>query len=287
MVFTNEDLQKEYERLAEQHLDLEAIQKPLINVSDVFKAYFALADYFMDPDSEQQETMLVGLRSIDLLCSALGRQIVSFGNKTKYKDPIDICSTLFFGLVKDHAFLDGNKRTALLTLLYQLWLYKFFPNVKVREFERLVVAVAANTLEKDFNHYWRKADKTDREIKTIARFLRKAVKKKDHSYHITITMKTFVDALSNNGVQYDLDKGKIHFTRTLPAKWFHKETVLKYATVFGGWTRCVGASTAREILENLELYDQFPSYSSFINGEEAFYSYIAEFERPLRNLKDE
>ena len=286
MNFTNEDLQKEYERLIEKYPDGDAFQAPLINVSDVFKAYFALADYFMDPDSDQQETMLVGLRSFDLLCSALGRQTVSYGNKINYKRPIEICSTLFFGLVKDHAFLDGNKRTALLTLLYQLWLYKYYPNVKVREFERLVVAVAANTLEQEFPNHWDRSNKEDREIKTIASFLRKSVVKKDHSYHITITMRTFVDALTKNGIDYDLDNAKIHFTRTIKHKW-HQPRTLRFATVFGGWTRQVGPTTAREILTNLELYDQFPSYKSFINGEEAFYSYIAEFETPLRNLKDE
>ena len=288
MEFINKALQKEYERLIGLYSDIGDLQKPLINVSDVLKAYFALADYFCDPDSQEQEQMLVGLRSIDLLCSALGRQNVSFGGKTKYTEPRDICSTLFYGLVKDLAFADGNKRSALLILLYQLWIYGYYPSVGVNEFEKLVVAVAANKLSSSFPFLWKKTEKEqDREVKTISSFLRKSVKKKDHTFHLTITMNTFVEALQVNSVKCFVDKGKLHFERTIKQKWPHKPKVLKYAAPFGGWTRAIGAATAREALEKLELYDQFPSYQSFVNGDETFYSYIAQFEGPLRRLKDE
>ena len=51
-------------------------------MSDALRAYFALADYFTDPSAECSERMLVGLRSADLLYSALARQRVTFGNQT-------------------------------------------------------------------------------------------------------------------------------------------------------------------------------------------------------------
>ena len=115
-----EDLKAEYFRLVRKRSTIEALHHPLITVEDVLRAYFILADYFTDDSSgAQKESMLVGLRSEELLASALSRQIVSFDGKTKYSNPIDICSTLFFGLVKNHAFLDGNKRVSLLILLYQ------------------------------------------------------------------------------------------------------------------------------------------------------------------------
>ena len=100
--------------------------------------------------------MLVGIRSYDLLNSAICRQTVSYGGVKKYKDPIEICSTLFFGLVKDHAFNDGNKRTALLTLLNQLQLYGYFPKNKIKDFEKLVVSVAEGSLETKYSLIWKK-----------------------------------------------------------------------------------------------------------------------------------
>ena len=159
MFFCDKDLEKEYERLSELYPDIPGIQVPLMNVSDALRAYFALADYFMDESSNYTENMLVGLRSGDLLYSALGRQIVSFGGKAKYTNPIDICSTLFYGMVKDHSFSDGNKRTALLLLLYQLDRYGYYPCCSVKDYEKLVVAVASNGLQTKYGNIWKKYKK--------------------------------------------------------------------------------------------------------------------------------
>lgn len=288
MKFNCTELEKEYYRYCSQYPDLEYISHPLINVSDTLRAYFALADYFTDSSSETTESMLIGIRSMDLLYSALGRQCTTFGNRTKYNNPIDICSTLFFGMVKNHSFSDGNKRTALLILLYQLNLYNYLPNAPVKEYEKLVVATAANELPKQYEKYWKKYRKfDDPEVKTIAHFLRKNTTKKDHSYHLDITARDMKDALENYGVKCFVGNGKIHFERTLPKKWFKDAEVLRFATNFGGWTRSFGASTAREILSSLQLYDQIPDYQAFINGNELFYSLIQNFEGPLRRLKDE
>ncbi|MGN0995499.1 MAG: hypothetical protein ACI4PG_01175, partial [Candidatus Ventricola sp.] len=74
MVFHDLNVEKEYQRLLAQHPDIPEINHPYINISDTLKAYFALVDYFTDPSSNVTETMLVGIRSIDLLYSALTRQ---------------------------------------------------------------------------------------------------------------------------------------------------------------------------------------------------------------------
>ncbi|MBR5114927.1 MAG: Fic family protein [Oscillospiraceae bacterium] len=288
MAFVNTDIEKEYNRLTDLYPNVPGQTHPLLNMSDVLRAYFSLADYFSDPTSEAVETMLVGLRSADLLYSALSRQTVSFDGKTKYTNPIDICSTLFFGMVKNHSFSDGNKRTALLSLLYQLNLYGYYPSCSVNNYEKLVVAVAANKLPDTFRDAWKKFKKTDDpEIQAISFLLRKMTKRKDHSYHLKITAKDLVQSLENNGVQCYAENGKLHFQRIIPSGFFKKERRLNYTMVFGGWTRSVGAQTARDVLTSMELYDQFPDYQSFIDGQEPYYSLIQDFEGPLRRLKDE
>ncbi|MEH2943481.1 hypothetical protein VSQ32_11575 [Lachnospiraceae bacterium KK002] len=96
----------EYEKKNCKELDLD---RNLVNVSDVLKAHYILADYFTDTSAGgMSEKMLVGVRSYDLLASALGRQSVEFRGKRKYTNKLDICATLFFGLVKDHAFHDDG-----------------------------------------------------------------------------------------------------------------------------------------------------------------------------------
>jgi death-on-curing protein len=285
MQFNNYEYQKEYEKLIADNPDMDSIREPLINISDTLKAYFALADYFTDiSSSAEAETMLVNVRSMDLLCSAIGRQVASFDGHVKYKNPLEICSTLFYGMVKNHSFSDGNKRTALLVLLYQLNLYNYLPNCRVSFFEHLVISVAANNLEKDYAHIWKKHKrKSDPEVLTIADLLRTMTKKKDHSFHIKITMKEMVAALTDRGVICTVGNGKIHFERY--SRRF--DTTYKYSATFGGWTRSVGPQTAREILEALNLYDQFSDYQSFIDGQDLYYNLIEDFEIPLRRLKDE
>ncbi len=290
MKYLRPDLREEYTRLTELNPDLVGICHPLINISDALKAYFILADYFTDPSTPlpNQESMLVGLRSADLLASALGRQNTEYEGHIKYSRPLDICATLFYGMVKNHAFSDGNKRTALLLLIYQLNMYGYLPYEPVREFERLVVSVAANRLSSDFSKDWKKFKKHDDcTIETIAFILKRFVKKKDHTYHIQISAKDFCAALGQFDVTYSEDNSKLHFSRVVSVNIWGKKREAKYSIPFNGWTRVIGPKVARDVLENLKLYDQLASYADFIEGAELFYSLIDEFEVPLRRLKDE
>lgn len=288
MKYISHELREEYERITKENPDIEGIRHPYINISDVLHAYFILADYFTDESSSEVEHMLVGLRSADLLGSALGRQTVSFGGRRKYHDPIDICATLFYGLVKDHAFSDGNKRTALLTLLYQLTLYGYIPSAPVNQYERLVISVAANTLDKDYAKAWKKFKRNpEPEILVISYLLRRMTKRKDNSYHVSPTMKEFCTALGTTGVTYEINGSKIHFTRIEKRVWHWGQKKYQYTVSFNGWTRTVGAKTARDTLEMLNLYSQYASYQDIFDQETPLYSLVDQFSVPLRRLKDE
>lgn len=287
--FLPDDLRREYEFQIKNNPDIPELRHPLINLSDTFRAYYILVHYFTDTSSaEESEKMLVGIRSIDLLASALSRQNISFGGKKKYSEPIDICATLFFGLVKNHSFSDGNKRTALLILLYQLQMYKYVPTVSKKKFEKLVLSVAANDLPKDYPLYYQKFKNCDDcPVQIISQVLKHMVAKKNNAYHVAPTAKDFCVALEKLGVQYAQENGKLHFTYKLPDKWaFFKSEEKNYSIPFGGWTRPIGAKVAREALQTLELYDQFASYEDFLRGADPLYKLIDDFKEPLRRLKD-
>lgn len=289
MKFLPDELRREYDFQIKNNPDIPGLEHPLINLSDTFRAYYILADYFTDSSSgEPTEKMLVGIRSVDLLASALGRQDTSFGGHPKYRDPLDICSTLFFGLVKNHSFSDGNKRTALLILLYQLQLYGYVPCVSQKEFEKLVLSVAAGDMEIEYRSYYRKFKKQeDAEVRTISYMLRRMVTKKDNSYHVSPSAKDFCVALENLGVSSVLDNGKIRFSYKETGKWsVFSSQEKKYSINFGGWTRIIGAKVARETLQTLGLYDQFATYNDFLAGAEPLYELVDTFKEPLRRLKD-
>jgi death-on-curing protein len=61
-----------------------------------------------------------GVRSQALLESAVGRQFTGSRNALKYPRPIENAATLLFGLVNDHPFHNGNKRTGLVAMLVHL-----------------------------------------------------------------------------------------------------------------------------------------------------------------------
>lgn len=53
----------------------------------------------------------------DRLEMAVNRQNTGFGDEDKYGSVREVAATLFYGLAMNHAFDNGNKRTALVTLL--------------------------------------------------------------------------------------------------------------------------------------------------------------------------
>lgn len=54
-----------------------------------------------------------GIRDMGLIESAVARPQASFGGKYLYKSIFDQTAALLQSLLKNHAFVDGNKRTAL------------------------------------------------------------------------------------------------------------------------------------------------------------------------------
>ncbi len=56
---------------------------------------------------------LIGVRDVGLVESAVYRPQASFGGEDLYKSVFDKAAALLQSLLKNHPFLDGNKRTAL------------------------------------------------------------------------------------------------------------------------------------------------------------------------------
>ncbi|MBP9798221.1 type II toxin-antitoxin system death-on-curing family toxin [Candidatus Woesebacteria bacterium] len=58
-----------------------------------------------------------GIRDIELLHSAIERAKATFGGKYLYNSIFDMAAALLQSLVKNHPFIDGNKRTAFFSML--------------------------------------------------------------------------------------------------------------------------------------------------------------------------
>ncbi|MBI2032027.1 MAG: type II toxin-antitoxin system death-on-curing family toxin [Candidatus Levybacteria bacterium] len=56
-----------------------------------------------------------GIRDLGLIQSAIARPQSSFGGEDLYKDIFDKAAALFYPLMFNHAFVDGNKRTTIVS----------------------------------------------------------------------------------------------------------------------------------------------------------------------------
>src|SRR5690606_13656372 len=126
--------------------------------------------------SDRRRVGGVGPKDMNMLHSALSRQFTEFGGTPKYKERIDVCATLLFGLVKNHPFYDANKRSGFLISLLHLQKIGRTPIVEQVEYEDFVVHISSSNLH--LYKYWSDTDlpSPDREIYVISKFLKKSTR---------------------------------------------------------------------------------------------------------------
>ena len=90
-----------------------------------------------------------GVRESALLESAVAAPQASFGGKSPYRDLAEIAAAYLYYLCKNHPFIDGNKRAALGACIVFLRLNGIEPQADGPEWEELVLAIAAGTLDRD------------------------------------------------------------------------------------------------------------------------------------------
>jgi death-on-curing protein len=92
-----------------------------------------------------------GLRSLELLESAIATPQATIMGQPLISDPLAIAAAYFYYLCSNHAFVDGNKRVALATSLVFLSENGLLPNEELDsdEWENLTLAVAAGALSRE------------------------------------------------------------------------------------------------------------------------------------------
>ena len=92
-----------------------------------------------------------GMRSRELLESAIAAPQATMMGTPLISDPIEIAASFLFYLCSNHAFVDGNKRVALATCLVFLSENGLLKDesLDVDEWENLTLAVAAGVLSRD------------------------------------------------------------------------------------------------------------------------------------------
>jgi death-on-curing protein len=89
-----------------------------------------------------------GIRDIELLKSALGMPSATYGGQFLHTDIFEMAAAYLFHLVKNHPFVDGNKRTGAVAALIFLVLNNFDFDAPEDDFAKMVLAVVRGDLDK-------------------------------------------------------------------------------------------------------------------------------------------
>lgn len=281
------DLKAEYNRLVSLHNP--KCDTPEVGISElnILQAHFLIADFFLS----EGENVFFGVKNYNLLASAVNRQFVEFAGIKKWENNYQRMATLFFGLTKNHAFEDGNKRTALLALLLHMNTYKLEPKCHKKNLELLCVRVAANELSK-YPRFLRFTKEDDPEVNFIADFLKRNTRSRNKRFY-SITFAEFDHNLRRFGFKLDNPSGgyiNVYKEVKVRRLFFYKEK-FEYQRIhqigFPGWKRQVNLKALKEVLKSTGLTAE-NGYDSdvFYNDAEPTYKLIEEYRGPLIRLKD-
>ena len=106
-------------------------------IQDIYELHNQLEEIFI---------LSSGLRDENLLASAVNTPFQTFMGNDLYPSLYDKAAQLCYGIVKNHPFTDGNKRTALHSMYVYLIINGFDIIATQQEVEDLIIDVAAGNM---------------------------------------------------------------------------------------------------------------------------------------------
>jgi len=97
-----------------------------------------------------------GIRDLGLIQSAVSRPQSSFGGEDLYPDIFDKAAALFHSLIFNHAFVDGNKRTTIVSTARFLSMNGYELDVSQNEFVDFPLRVENKHLSNEEISKWLK-----------------------------------------------------------------------------------------------------------------------------------
>ena len=108
---------------------------------------FTIQDiYELHNQVEESFILSSGVRDENLLASAVNTPFQTFMGNDLYPSIYDKAAQLCYGIVKNHPFTDGNKRTALHSMYVYLIINGFDITATQQEVENLIIDVAAGNM---------------------------------------------------------------------------------------------------------------------------------------------
>lgn len=231
---------------------------------DVLALHFQLVRLFArDPNPISPP----GARDMGLVESACGRPRTALGGTEKYRTVEQKGAALFHSLVKNHPFHNGNKRTALITLVTFLWRNdrRVVTEVSDDEVFGMVVGIANNEFP-DSNRR-RSADEVVEELSSWLRERTASLEAKSGG----MTTRAFLKKCEEAGLSWKL-------AGTSYVVWKDQ----KHSLRFSRSTNRLDGPVVRQYLKELGLTDvRVDEFQEGLNPEAA---YVRRFRNVLRRL---
>ena len=90
-----------------------------------------------------------GIRDMGLLLAAIAQPQMSFGGRYLHEDVYAMAAAYLYHLIKNHAFVDGNKRTAIVTMIVFLKYHDIPISMGQDELYDLAIGVATSQISKE------------------------------------------------------------------------------------------------------------------------------------------
>jgi death on curing protein len=91
---------------------------------------------------------LNGVRDENLLASAVLTPQSTLGGKSPYSGIVEVAAAYLFYVCRNHPFVDGNKRTAMMAAIVFLRLNGIEPSPDSAKWEKLMLDVAGNKVDR-------------------------------------------------------------------------------------------------------------------------------------------
>jgi death-on-curing family protein len=254
----------------------------LLTADEVRMIHAALAtDFENGPDPISPP----GVRSESLLGSALHRPSTSLGSTRKYPTIEMTGAALFHSLVHDHAFHNGNKRTALVSLLVFLDENGLMLRCEEDELFKLVLQLAKHALV-DVP----RGDLADHEVMAVAKWLKEKCRwmgKGDRA----IPWRQLRRLLVDQGCEFDQPfNNKIGIRRAIRTKSRFlgrpQEKTLRVQAAYANEGREVEKGAINRIRRDLRLDDEngIDSRAFYDNEPTSAGEFIVRYRKTLRRL---
>ncbi len=222
----------------------------LLRLEEVLAIHNALVKDFLQHENPIDPP---GPRNEHIIASAVFRQHTAIGKELKYPSVEMSTAALLHSIVNDHPFHNGNKRTALVSMLVLLNENELMLTCHEDELFKLVLQIAQHQIT---DHTL--SELADREVLAIADWIKENVRPIERGDK-PIPFRKLRQILGKHGCTFDHSRtgSNMKITRVIkPKKLFSRQIILTTNISYGREGREVARTTVNKVRADLQLDEE-------------------------------